>query len=46
MFPAGIIIMARIVKKGPIGPSTDDVAVESGRPQAPVHALSRQTEER
>lgn len=46
MFPAGLIIMARIVKKGPIGSSTADVAVESGRPQAPVQALSYQTEER
>ena len=46
MFPAGVIIMARIVKKGPVGLSTDDVAVEGGRPQAPVQALSHQTEEK
>jgi cytochrome d ubiquinol oxidase subunit I len=45
MFPAGIIIMARIVKKGPVGSSAADTAVESGRPKAPVQALSHQTEE-
>jgi cytochrome d ubiquinol oxidase subunit I len=46
MFPAGFIIMARIVKNGPSASPAADAMVEGGRPQAPIRALSRQTEGR
>ncbi|HWW64783.1 MAG TPA: cytochrome ubiquinol oxidase subunit I [Sphingomonadaceae bacterium] len=38
MFPAGIFLMARIVRRGPLPPPTDE-PVESGRPGSPIHAL-------
>lgn len=41
IFPAGILIMARIVKHGPGSPEAESAeAVESGRPEGPVQALT------
>jgi cytochrome bd ubiquinol oxidase subunit I len=39
MFPAGLVLMARIVKTGPVEPALEPGPIESGRPQAPVRAL-------
>ena len=39
MFPAGLTLMARIVKTGPVEPALEPGSIESGRPQAPVRAL-------
>jgi cytochrome d ubiquinol oxidase subunit I len=45
MFPVGIMMMARLVRRGPTEPDTRPEPVESGRPQGPVRALpSSQTE--
>jgi cytochrome d ubiquinol oxidase subunit I len=38
MFPAGAMLMARIVRHGPASDAPED-AVEAGRPGAPVHAM-------
>lgn len=38
IFPAGLLIMARIVRRGPEA-STSDAPVESGRPDLPMRAL-------
>ena len=38
-FPAGLMLMARIVKTGPVEPALEAEPIESGRPQAPVRAL-------
>ncbi|WP_131194502.1 cytochrome ubiquinol oxidase subunit I [Lichenihabitans psoromatis] len=37
IFPGGGLVMARIIRKGPIG--LDNAAIESGRPAQPVEAL-------
>jgi cytochrome d ubiquinol oxidase subunit I len=39
MFPAGIALMARIVRSGPAEPAMEPEPVESGRPLQPVQAL-------
>jgi cytochrome d ubiquinol oxidase subunit I len=39
MFPAGIAMMARIVKAGPAEPAMQQAPIESGRPEGPVRAL-------
>jgi cytochrome bd ubiquinol oxidase subunit I len=39
IFPAGVLIMARIVRRGPIDSTTDESPVESGRPSLPVRKL-------
>jgi cytochrome bd ubiquinol oxidase subunit I len=39
MFPAGFLIMARLVRRGPIDAATEDDPVESGRSNLPVRAL-------
>jgi cytochrome d ubiquinol oxidase subunit I len=39
MFPAGIALMARIVRNGPVEPPLEEEPVVSGRPQYPVQAL-------
>jgi cytochrome bd ubiquinol oxidase subunit I len=39
MFPAGIALMARIVRNGPAEPAMEPEPVESGRPLQPVQAL-------
>ncbi len=39
MFPVGLALMARLVKKGPAAPGLEPELVESGRPQRPVTAL-------
>jgi cytochrome d ubiquinol oxidase subunit I len=36
VFPAGAIVMARIVRKGPASAEEADAAIESGRPAAPI----------
>jgi cytochrome d ubiquinol oxidase subunit I len=36
VFPAGAIVMARIVRMGPASPDEADAAIESGRPAAPI----------
>ena len=39
MFPAGLLLMARLVRRGPTEAAVDAAPIESGRPQAPVTAL-------
>jgi len=39
MYPAGITMMARLVRKGPFEPAIGPEPVESGRPSRPVSAL-------
>jgi cytochrome d ubiquinol oxidase subunit I len=39
MFPAGIVVMARLVRQGPADPGLQPDPVESGRPARPVAAL-------
>jgi cytochrome d ubiquinol oxidase subunit I len=46
MYPAGLVMMARLVARGPAGPGLDPEAVESGRPQGPVEALPGRAEAR
>ncbi len=36
VFPAGAIVMTRIVRRGPAGLDAADAAIESGRPAAPI----------
>ena len=38
IFPAGAIVMARLVRKGPATAAVTDAAIESGRPSGPVLA--------
>jgi cytochrome d ubiquinol oxidase subunit I len=38
MFPAGILLMSRIVRRGP-DTKPGEGPVESGRPEGPIHAL-------
>jgi len=38
MFPAGILLMARIVRRGPAAAAVSN-QVEGGRPDSPIHAL-------
>ncbi|MDA8253509.1 MAG: cytochrome ubiquinol oxidase subunit I [Rhodospirillales bacterium] len=44
MFPAGVLLMARIVRRG-VDPTTTDGPVEGGRPDLPVIALPGAREE-
>jgi cytochrome d ubiquinol oxidase subunit I len=44
MFPAGILLMARIVRRGPEAKPVEG-PVESGRPEGPIHALPSGAEE-
>lgn len=44
MFPAGILLMARIVRRGPDAKAAEG-PVESGRPEGPIHALSSGAED-
>jgi cytochrome bd ubiquinol oxidase subunit I len=37
IFPAGVIVMARLVRKGPTAGPDADSPIESGRPRGPVH---------
>ncbi len=39
MYPAGVLLMARLVRGGPTDPTTAPEPVESGRPERPVRAL-------
>ena len=46
IFPAGLLIMARFVRKGP-GAADDEMdAIEGGRPEGPVRALPQAERER
>ena len=45
IYPSGVIIMARLVRKGPGPVEKDTDAIESGRPARPVEALPRQHHE-
>jgi cytochrome bd ubiquinol oxidase subunit I len=38
MYPAGLFLMLRIVRTGPIPPAEGDATIEAGRPQGPVLA--------
>jgi cytochrome bd ubiquinol oxidase subunit I len=38
MYPAGLFLMIRIVRRGPMPSEEQDATVEAGRPQAPVLA--------
>ena len=42
MFPTGIAFMAGLVRGGPQGPETEPSHIESGRPEEPFEAASRQ----
>jgi cytochrome d ubiquinol oxidase subunit I len=44
IFPAGILIMARFVRKGPGEAEKEPETIESGRPDQPVRALPREEE--
>lgn len=44
MFPAGLLLMARIVRKGPMAPAAEG-PVESGRPGLPIQALNEHSSE-
>ncbi len=46
IFPAGILIMARFVRKGPEETEAETEMIESGRPGGPVRALPHQEEAR
>jgi cytochrome d ubiquinol oxidase subunit I len=35
IFPAGIMVMLRMIRKGPVGPEADS-PIESGRPASPT----------
>jgi cytochrome d ubiquinol oxidase subunit I len=39
IFPAGLLIMARMVRRGPVDSAADEGPVESGRPDLPVRRL-------
>ena len=39
IFPFGVALMARLVRRGPTDPTLEPGPVESGRPQRPVGAL-------
>ena len=39
VFPFGVALMARLVRRGPTGPALEPEPVESGRPRRPVTAL-------
>src|SRR5438094_7108315 len=39
IFPAGFLIMARMVRRGPVDSAADEGPVESGRPDLPVRSL-------
>jgi cytochrome d ubiquinol oxidase subunit I len=41
MYPVGVALMVRIVKAGPVEPTTAPAPIESGRPGLPVQALPR-----
>ena len=43
IFPAGLLIMARMVRRGPVDSATDEGPVESGRPGLPVRKLPAAT---
>jgi cytochrome d ubiquinol oxidase subunit I len=45
MFPAGVLLMSRIVRRGPDAKPTKE-PVESGRPENPIQALPVGEEER
>ncbi len=38
VYPVGILLMLRLVWKGPIKAAHDDAQIEAGRPEAPVIA--------
>ena len=38
IYPSGLLLMARIVRKGPVQAAERDAKIEAGRPQAPVLA--------
>jgi cytochrome d ubiquinol oxidase subunit I len=44
IFPAGILVMARMVRKGPVGPEADS-PIESGRPASPTRIQLHSEEE-
>jgi cytochrome d ubiquinol oxidase subunit I len=44
IFPAGILVMARMVRKGPAGPEADS-PIESGRPASPTRIQLHSEEE-
>jgi len=39
IFPAGLLIMARMVRRGPVDSAADEGPVASGRPDLPVRRL-------
>jgi cytochrome d ubiquinol oxidase subunit I len=45
MFPTGLALMTRIVRRGPERPTEAESPIESGRPLSPVEALPHGREE-
>jgi cytochrome d ubiquinol oxidase subunit I len=45
MFPAGVLVMAQLVRGGPAGSTIDESPVEGGRPELPVRKLPTASEE-
>jgi len=39
MFPAGLLVMVRLVRRGPVDSVADDSPVESGRPNLSIRSL-------
>jgi cytochrome bd ubiquinol oxidase subunit I len=39
MFPAGLLLMVRLVRRGPVDSVTDDSPVESGMPNLSARSL-------
>ncbi|MFL5238292.1 MAG: cytochrome ubiquinol oxidase subunit I, partial [Rhizomicrobium sp.] len=46
MYPAGLLLMLRIVRAGPGSPAGDVTTIAAGRPEAPVLAGAAFTEAR
>jgi cytochrome d ubiquinol oxidase subunit I len=44
MFPAGILIMSRLVRRGPVDSTVSESPIESGRPDLLVHPLPTASE--
>jgi cytochrome d ubiquinol oxidase subunit I len=39
IFPAGFLVMARLVRRGPVDSAEDESSIESGRPDFPIRKL-------
>jgi cytochrome d ubiquinol oxidase subunit I len=46
MFPAGVLVMAQLVRKGPVESTISESPIEGGRPDLPVRTLPTASERR